>query len=275
MGIVLSSAFALAQAGAANADHPIIGWHNLATTATLTTTHAGANDPASNLANPATNLLWKADSLSDGYITVLFGAEESVDYFAIARHNLGSGLCPITIQGLPAGGDPNTPGDWDELVAVQQLADDTPVIFRFASTPLIGIRAFLEPAATAPHAAVVYTGALLVMERGVQPGATPLSRARERNIASPRSQSGEFLGSVINGEALRSSAAFKALSPAWYRSTFDPFLAATAGRPFFWGWKPGTYPTEVAYAWMPSDPKPTPDMSGNVDVTLQLEGLAL
>lgn len=275
MGIVLSTAFALSQATAENADYPIILWDNLITAANVTTTAADANFPATNLANPATNLLWKQGSTDDGYITSLFGSEINVDAFGLARHNLGSGLCPVTIQGLPAGGDSEDDEDWDELVEQQQLANDTPALFRFTETPLIGIRAKLEPTATAPQAAIASAGKLLVFERGVQPGATPLSRARQRNVSSPRSQSGEFLGSIINGARLSSSVTIQKLTAAWYRSTLDPFLDATAGKPFFWGWRPETYPTEVAYAWMPSDPQPTPDMAGYVDVTMQLEGLAL
>lgn len=275
MAIVVPASFTASQASVANADYPIVGWHNLATTSTLTTSQASASFPATNLCNPATNSLWKSGSTADQYITVLFGSEQSVDYFAIARHNFGSGACVVTIQGLPTGGDPGTPGDWDDIVASSPPSDDTTLLFRFAVTPLIGIRAKLEPDTIEPQAAVVYTGALMVFERGIQPGTTPLSRARERNITSPRSQSGEFLGSIINGERLMSSVTFSKLSAAWYRSTLDPFLEATAGLPFFWGWRPQTYPAEVAFAWMPGDPKPTPDMSGNIDVTLQLEGLAL
>lgn len=276
MSIIVSSAYALTLAAQENADYPIVGWNNLATTDTVSADQEDANYPVTNLANPATNLVWKSGSTADQYLTVLFGVEAEVDYIAMARHNLGTGLVAVTVQGLPFGGNPATDGDWDDLVAQNLLADDAPAIWRFAPTELIGVRLKLEPDAAQPQAAVLYCGKLLVFERGVQPGHTPIPYARQRDIVAPRSQAGEFLGRVISGGSLVSAVNITKLTPAWYRSTLDPFFEVAAEQPFFWAWSPERYPDEVGYVWLSNQPMPNPsDLSGNIDVQLQLEGLIL
>jgi hypothetical protein len=278
MSIIVSSAYALTLAAQENADYPIIGWHNLVTVDTLQVDEEDADFPTSNLGNPATNLVWKSGSTVDQYLTVLFGEEVEVDYIAMARHNLGSGLVAVTVQGLPFGGNPATDGDWDELVAQHLLASDGPALWRFAPTYLIGLRLKLEPDAVEPQAAVLYCGKLLVFERGVQPGHTPIPYARQRDIIAPRSQSGEFLGRVISGGSLVSSVSITKLSAAWYRSSLDPFFEVSAEQPFFWAWSPERYPEEVGYVQIPAGSQPVPnpsDLMGYVDIQMQLEGLIL
>lgn len=271
MGIVVSGAFALSQIAAENADYPVALWENIGTTTTAT--HEDASYPATNLDNPATNLLWKSGSTADQYLTRLFGAEFLVDAAGLVRHNWGSGQVVNTVQGLPFGGNPATDGDWVELVAANLLANDGPVLWRFVPTYLIGVRIKLEPGAIEPEAAALSVGKLLVFERGVQPGHTPIPYGRRREVISPRSQSGEYLGRVIAGGGLTSSVTISKLSAAWYRSTLDPFFAVVADGPFFWAWSPERYPAEVGYVWLTNDPVPVPDMPGYIDITMQMEGL--
>lgn len=274
MSIIVPNAYALTLAAAGNADYPIVGYHNLCTVDTIQVDEEDADFPTSNLANPATNLLWKSGSTVDQYLTVLFGLAVEVDYIAIARHNFGSGQVQVTVQALPFGGNPAVDGDWDEVVAANLLANDWAALWRFEPGEYIGVRLKLEPGSVEPQAAVLYVGKLLVFERGVQAGHTPLPYARRRTVISPRSQSGEYLGRVISGGSLASSVSIIKLTPAWYRSTLDPFFEVAMETPFFWGWRPETYPAEMGYAWLTADPVPNPsDLVGYIDVQLQMEAL--
>lgn len=276
MSIVVSSAYALSAITADDADYPVVGYDNLVTATTVAADQENTLYPATNLATPATNEVWKSGSTADQYVTVLFGETVEVDYAAIARHNLGSGQVAVTVQGLPFGGNPAVDGDWDEMVASALLANDRPAIFRFEPTELIGVRLKLEPGSVEPQAGVLYVGKLLVFERGVQPGHTPIPYARDRNVTSPVSQSGEYLGRVVSGGSMRSSVNIIKLSAAWYRSTLDPFFAVSADGPFFWAWSPDRYPDEVGYVWLINQPVPIPsDMAGYIDIQMQMEGLLL
>lgn len=276
MSIIVPNAYALTLAATTTADYPIVGWENLATVATLQVDEEDPLYPTTNLANPATNQVWKSGSTADQYLTVLFTGSDIVDYIAIARHNFGSGEVQVTVQGLPVGGNAAVDADWDELVPAVFLANDRPTLWRFEPAALIGLRLKLEPGSVEPQAAILYCGRLLVFERGVQAGHTPIPYARQRNVISPRSQSGEYLGRVVLGGGLGSAVSIIKLSPAWYRSTLDPFFEVAAETPFFWAWSPESYPDEVGYVWLSNQPVPTPsDLVGYIDIQMQLEGLIL
>ena len=268
--IVISSALAASPAYTASSRRPVIGWDNMVAATNVEATSEDADYPASNLANPNTVLLWKSEVITDQYLTVTLDTVEAIDYLAVARHNFGTGEVICSVEGLSA----DEGATWTELVADQTLSDDSPVLFRFTPTNLASIRLKLQPNATAPQAAVLYVGALLVMEKGLQPGNTPLNHGRRRTIVNSRSESGEFLGKVQTGEGLTSVAEFRVLTSTWYRTNLDPFLDEAP--PFFFAWSPYTYPSEVAFAWLTEDTVPVVShAAGFISVTLQMDGLAL
>ena len=95
------------------------------------------------------------------------------------------------------------------------------------------------------------------------------------NVANLVSISGAFLGRIINGQTRRSSCALENLTPDWYRTYMDPFLLAAQESPFFFAWRPGTYPTEAGFAWLTGDPVPNNQRSnGMMQVSFDMEGVA-
>lgn len=268
--IVISSALALALAADDNADLPILGWENRVTVDNITADSEAEGFPATNLANPSTTSLqgWRSDSTSTQYVTLTLDPSEPVDYLGIARHNFGSTGATVSIEGMEDG------ESWEEIVEEHVLGDDDVVLFRFVGLFLVGIRIKIQPVDTEPRAAVLYVGTLTVFERGVQAGHTPITYARNRNVMTGRSQSGDFLGRIIVGGTRQTDVAINWLTPAWYRSTLEPFMAVSAESPFFWGWKPETYPDEVGFAWLTSDPRPIPaHLAGYINVQFQMEGI--
>jgi hypothetical protein len=90
---------------------------------------------------------------------------------------------------------------------------------------LFAVRVKFQPISTAPRAAVMYAGALLVMERGIWVGHTPLKHGRRVSAIDGAAESGDFLGSIVLGEWRDSSAKFSLLDPDWYRTNMDAFLS--------------------------------------------------
>lgn len=128
----------------------------------------------------------------------------------------------------------------------------------------------------APRAAVLYTGALLVMERAIYVGHTPLKYARQIDAIDGIAESGDYLGSIILGEYRESPAKFSQIDPDWYRENMEPFMAAASSlrRPFFFGWRPYTYPMESGFARLINDPWPTPDGTSHLtEIELQMRGI--
>lgn len=258
MSIVISQNFVLADSTPdfpVTADHPVIGWHNIVTTTNIVADEEDPNYPASNLANPATHEEWRSDTTGEQYLTVTTDYVDDIDYVGIARHNFGSEAIPVTIL------------DAADNVLVEEtvLPDDSPALFRFtaASQSIVKIKLGATDGQL-PRAAVVYVGKLLVLERKIYVGHTPMTQARKRQIQNGRSETGNFLGRIELGAWRESVIPLSLLSPEWYRDYGgDEFLADGVDAPFFFGWRPESYPYEVGYCWLTDDPMPVPTGPSN------------
>jgi hypothetical protein len=267
--IVISSAVTLAAADALGAWLPVIGWHNLVTAENIVASSADAEYPVTNLANPNTVLRWESDSTAEQYLTVTLTTDEAVDYLALARHNFGSGQIMCSVEGLSA----DDGATWQTLVDDTFVPDDGALLFRFEPSYLVGIRLKLTPSGTVPRAAVLYAGKLLVCQRSVQVGHTPITLGRRRSVVNNRSEDGEFLGRVQTGEGLTTSASLQNFDPDWFRENFGPFLEEAP--PFFFAWHPLYYPREVGFAWLTADATPSiSHLRGYISIDMQMDAIA-
>lgn len=67
------------------------------------------------------------------------------------------------------------------------------------------------------------------------------------------SESGNFLGRIVVGQSLETALSLQNITPSWYRSNMEPFVTAAREAPFFFAWRPGSYPRELGYAWLAKD----------------------
>jgi hypothetical protein len=277
MSLVISGSLVLADTvsggGIINADNPLIGWHNLAAASPISATSAAAGFPPSNLGNPATYLRWKSAGnppAADEYVRIDVNAVEPCDYLAIARHNFASAQIPVSIERLVSTG----PEVWAELVAPVLLPGDGPALFRFAPQGALAVRIRMQPGLAAPTMAVVYVGKLLVLQRRIYVGHTPINYGRKAKITNARSESGNFLGRIVLNEQTETSVDLQNLTPGWYRSEMEPFIKASKEAPFFFAWRPGDYPYEIGYCWMTNDPQPSNQRpNGMMQVGLEMSGI--
>jgi hypothetical protein len=283
MTVVISSSFVLsANEDNLNLDSPIIGYDNQVTAGNVSATTEADGYPVSNLANPGTSPRhrWKSGAAlptAEEVITVLLNPVEDVDYLAIARHNFGSSQASVTVEGVST--EPGSPADYFTLVEEHLLADDAPVIFRFTKQPLYAIRLVIGPSQSAPIAtpylAVLYVGELLMLQRRIFVGHTPITYGRSQVIANHRSIAGDFVGRVILSEKHATTIETKHLTSIWYRTYFEPFLIAAKEIPFFFNWRPGTYPRETGFAWLSGDPQPNNQLpNGMMQISFDIEGIA-
>lgn len=230
-------------------NNPIVGYNNLAPSGTLTATSAESSYPITNLKNPATFLEWRATSTATQTISLTTNSQD-VDYVAIARHNIGSIGATIKIEGST-----NSGSSWFELVPDSYLVDDTPALFRFTKQVLTNVRAVIAGASSAPRIAVLYAGALLVMQRRVYVGHSPMQLNHDTKVLTGMSENGNFLGRVILSETIAASVSLSNVTPAFVRNSLKPFMLDAKVNPFFFAWRPQSYPLEVGYAWLTSDPR--------------------
>lgn len=280
MTVVVSSSLTI-PAGADHLDgnSPIIGYQNLVTALNIAATSENVSWPASNLANPNSYLKWQSGNgspASDEFIRVDPNTGEDLDYLAIAKHNFGSNQSVLSVEGAHAA--PISPADWFELVGETLLPNNNPAIFRFAPQPLFAIRLRIQPPeATLPETsrlAVLYVGKLLLLQRRIYVGHTPMPYGIQQQFANQRSISGQFLGRILLGEKVVTSVSLKNLTPSWYRANFEPFLRVARQAPFFFNWRPGSYPFESGYAWLAGDVTPqNQSANGMMQVQMDLEGI--
>lgn len=279
--IVISSSLVLSEPEQYTLNHPVVGYINLAIESAVEATTSADAYPIDNLTNIATYLKWiaePADPDDDQYVTVDLSGTDDVDYLAIARHNMGTGLLAVSVEGaltVDSAGDP----EWDELTAPQLVANDDPILFRFTRDTYLTVRLRIQPstlvAKPAPEIAVLYVGALLTLQRTIYVSHRPINYARSKTITNGRSESGEFLGRFVLGSQLGSGFGLENLTPAWVRTLLNPFIAASDTTPFFFAWRPETYPNEVGFCWMTNDPQPENALSnGLMRCDFELGGLA-
>jgi hypothetical protein len=277
MSVVIAGSLILADVlsggGIINANNPLIGWRNVASSSPLSATSSAAGFPVSHLANPATHLRWKAAGsppVTDQFVRIDVASVEPLDYLAIARHNFASAQIPVSIERLVSTG----PEVWAVLVAPVLLPNDGPALFRFAPQGLTSIRIRMQPGLAAPTIAVVYTGRLLVLQRRIYVGHTPINYGRRAKITNARSESGNFLGRIVLSEQTETSVDLQNLTPDWYRAQLEPFIRASKEAPFFFAWRPGDYPYEIGYCWMTNDPQPSNQRAnGMMQVGLEMSGI--
>lgn len=268
--IVISTGLVLAAAPAAqSAENPVVGWQNLVTVAALTADTEETAYPAANLANPATYLYWKAADTTEQYLTLEISTVDELDYVAFARHNFGTAAIAVTVEGQTEEG-----GDWAELVQETILPDDGPAVFRFTPISLFALRVKLATGTAAAEAGVMYAGKLLVLERRIYVGHTPLPYGRRTTIANGESISGNFLGRIKLNEWREAALDLHNITPAFYRASMEPFIAAATTQPFFFAWRPGTYPRECGFAWITNDAAPVNERAnGMMQIAIEMRGI--
>ena len=278
MSVVISSSLTLGDVasggGVINANNPIIGYENLVTTANISTTTAESAYPATNMANNSTYLKWQGVVSSpeqDEYITLALNTNEDVDYVAIARHNFYTAQIAVSVEVLNEATSPDT---WDEVISDSIPSDDGPILFRFTPQGISSIRIRLQPGSAAPFAAVVYAGKLLVLQRRIFVGHTPITYGRSSKITNAKSESGNFLGRILLNRMSSTKVDLGNITQAWYRAFLDPFILDSQENPFFFAWRPSDYPDEVGFAWMTNDPQPVNDLpNGLMSISMEMGGI--
>jgi hypothetical protein len=271
--IVTSNALLLSTSTTPAADDPVIGIDNDVLTTNIAATSEQTNFPATNLANPSTYPGWKSNALTNPqYVTfTVADVSKQYDYLAIAKHNFGTGQ-------ITTGVEINKGAGWVEVVAdyLPATDDDAPLIYRWSpDSGYTGIRLRLKPGATKPEAAVMFVGKLLYFQRRIYVGHTPITYGRNSVVESGVSESGQFLGRIVTRQANTTTVNLHNLTAAWYRQYLDSFVVDSKESPFFFAWRPSTYPYEVGFAWLTNNPRPVNESpNGMMGIDFEMEALA-
>jgi len=267
--IVISQDVVLGATVQADLNSPVFGWHSIVTESNTTASTSEETHPSANLTNPNTWQVWRGTGTGLHSVATESDGLQVLDYLAIARHNMSSTGRTVTVHTAT-----NVPPTNWTIQASFIPATDEPILVRFLPGTYTGVRVFMSVGTGAPEIGVLYIGRLLVSERRIYVGHSPITLNRRTDIVSGRSESGNFLGRIVLQERNETSVELRNLSPAWYRAEFDPFVRAAVDRPFFFAWRPLSYPYEVGYAWLTDDPSPSNQLpNGFMQVGLNMTGI--
>lgn len=271
MGVVVSSNYVVPSGADYNANSPAILIENIVTIDNVVVSNSTqAAFPAENLANPATDLLWKGNSASvTQTITVTPASASPVDAVGIVGHNFNTANIQVKIRGDQGAG-------YSDLTSYVVPSSDGPIMFFLApGVSYTNLRVSLVVGTTTPQIASIFMGRMIRLQRRLYVNHTPITMGERVDRVTGRGLNGAYLGSVVRGESRESRISLANLTPGWYREVLDPFIEAAKTSAFFWAWRPSTYPSEVGYCWIKGNPQPVNQRAnGMMQVDIDVEGVA-
>lgn len=267
MAVVIQTAFSPARP----LTHARIAHATITRTGALSASGEQAGFEADAALNPLTYEFWKPDALPATW-RIDAGSAASVDYIGIAAHTLGTDGASVKPQWS------DNDSVWNDItgVAAHAPADDGPILFLFAAESHRYWRIEIT-GSTVPSVGVVFIGAVLAMLRPIYGGHSPLDLSRTTVIRPLRSERGQFLGRSIVRSGFHADFSWQHLTPAFYRSEFDPFVEDARRFPFFLAWRPSTFSESVGYVWSGQDISPS-NMGvgkGLMQVSISVDGLGI
>lgn len=250
--IAISSARAIELFSAKAGDNPFVAYQNLAATATLGGTSTLADGSAANAVTGTTADYWLPNVTgTSALFAPTFATATSVSLVAIAAHNLGT--LGATVQVKYSTDNIS----WtDSGVGFLAPTDNSPIVVRMAaaSARYWQIEITGLTAGDPVYAGVVFFGNDLVMPMRFYQGFAPVISPTEVELQSNVTVGGNLVGSSIVAKGSTISAPFRLIPPSFTRGDLLPFIPHfNAGKGFFFGWRPETYPQDVHYCWRDGD----------------------
>ena len=223
--------------------HPRICYQSYLDTGTVTVSSGDITAAKSKL----TYDKWQPSGSTE-WVKVDAGSSVDVDYLAIAAHNLTGRT--ISLQWSDSGATAWT-------TAATAVVDSTDSVVLLLTSPIAKrYWRFLVSGASGMSVGVIMIGKALAVQRSINAGHSPITLSRTTVVRPAVSERGQWLGRNVIRSGLSTNIALNNLYADWYRANFDNFVEAARTEPFFFAWRPETYPEEVAFCWTTEDIAP-------------------
>lgn len=219
---------------------PRIGYENVGAGATVTATSTAAGFDPANLFDWKPYTYWQAAAGGTQRVTVTPATTPTVDYFAVAQHNLGTNGGTIQLQYSLDGGT-----NWlNAFAAIAPVGTET--LWRTFAPITASLWRIEVTGATPSVIAVVSFGRAYQPGRGMVSGFMPTILARESEIYSTSSEAGLFLGRSILRRHTKNTLTIEHMNLTEAYNYWQPFMKHAEKKPFFFSWLQEDWPLDVA-----------------------------
>lgn len=232
MGVIFESGYALPASDEPLDRARIAHSGNWLTGGTVTASSTDGDFFAEGPNNSLTYERWKPTSLTATW-EYDHGSTSECDYCVIGAHTMGTNGNTLRVQYYNG-------SSWTNLIPATALTDDTDIYVVFEPETRQRWRINIQGGAV-PEVGVIKFGKSLQLERPVAGTHTPLAYARQTELTSTMSATGEFLGLTKQRMALRTTFQWNFLTPTWIEANWPGFQRAVEDEPFFIAWRPGDY----------------------------------
>lgn len=236
---------------------PLILWQNRLKTGTISVSSEATGGEGENAIDDNTYDFWTPTALPATW-AMTFPISRSMDYAAIAAHNLGSTGNTVAVEYHNGTG-------WVELASVTPT-DDSVIIIAFNGEFSTQYRFYIS-GGTVPSIGVLYLGDEIRFDSGILPAYTPLYMAEEVELLKSQSLNGQFITNRVNRRGAKSSFSLNILERSFVESTaFQDFRDHyNDGEPFFFASNPSELTNDVSYCWR--------QQGGEINPTFQENGI--
>jgi hypothetical protein len=244
-----------------------IGHQTYTRTGSVVASSSQTGFPAAAAKNPLTYEFWRPVSLPATW-RLDIGSAQEVDYVGIAAHSLGSTGCTVHVEYS------TNDSTWTTVSSLL-AGQDGPIMFLFMPITARYWRIRIT-GSTIPSVGVVYIGKALAMQRPIYSGHTPITLSRVTEMRPNKSEGGQWLGRSIIRRGSQTQAEYRHLEASWVRTHFDKFIKDATRYPYFFAWRPSTYPEDVGYVWTSDDITPSNmGVRDYMSVSWAMEGIAI
>lgn len=206
--------------------------------------------------NTLTYEKWKPTGAAPATWEYDHGSARNTDYCVIGAHDLGTSGATIKAQYWDG-------ASWSNLCAPTLISDNGPIFMIWETVNAQRYRVRLDSYTTQPVIGVIKFGVALQMPVPLFGGHKPIEWARETQLRTNRSDTGEFLGRTKQRTFRQTSYEWKYVTNAWVTANMTELQAAVESEPFFIAWRPSDY---QGVAFGVTDQSPMPMNMGMVDL---------
>lgn len=247
-----------------------IGYNNILESGTVTVTSEANGFSKENAYDWLPRDWWKAAGAGTVYLTVDMGVATTVDYWALAFHDLADNSGTIKPQ-YSSGS--TSPIAWSDLDTIQTPTADQMIFRPVTSVNVRYYRFEINSTSVASYIGALSLGQALTLPMNIRAPFTTPYHGRNKKILNSVSETGYPIGSSVISIGQKFMIEQKNVTPAWISSNWEALIDHVEIKPFFFMHDYEDAPSEVVFAWREKIKYPSYNNNSLQDFSIECNAL--